>query len=677
MPEKDLNIPQIKPSIIDPPQIHLESAKNIEGDIAPNSKVKLPKFKFKINSKLLKILGITGGTILAIILIFAILIGIPAYSVYQKSKLLTSDMNLAKEAFKSQDINKVKDVLTKSKTDLTAFNSSYQKLALLKVIPIVSNYYSDGQSALNAGGYALDTGEVVIKTIEPYADIIGFTAGAAKPKDGGESANQRIDFLIKTINDVLPKLDEISQKAKLAQAEINKIDAARYPQNFRGIKIQEKIREVQTLMDEATQFISQGQPLLKEAPYLLGKDSPRTYLVLFQNDKELRPTGGFITGYSVMKVVNGKFEPVSSNDIYNLDSLYSGNIAAPDPMIKYLKGPYVISNKLRLRDMNWSPDFKTSMDSFATEAKKVGIGNIDGIISVDTQVLVKLLNVIGVIGVPGFGNYSTQIDARCNCPQVIYELESFADIEGPVVWSENEPGKIVFAPPNYDNRKKILGPLMNSIMANAFGQPKAKLPQLFQAAWESLTEKHILFYSLNSDAQKAAEEFNIAGRLKDYTGDYLEINDANLGGRKSNLYVTQEVVQNVSKANDGSLTVNLEITYKNTQSQDGWLNSVLPSYVRVYVPKDSQLISTEGFEDKTDPYEDLGKTVFAGLYRLRPLGVSKLTLKYKLPFKVTNGRYDLLIQKQPGLDAPNYTVQINRQSEEFQLKTDREFHFKI
>src|SRR3972149_1555189 len=165
---------------------------------------------------------------------------------------------------------------------------------------------------------------------------------------------------------------------------------------------------------------------------------------------------------------------------------------------------------------------------FIKEAEKAGIKKIDGVIAVDTQFLVNLLDVLGTIGVPGYGDFSTKIVSQCNCPQVIYELESFADIEGPIVWSENEPGKIVFAPPNYDNRKKIIGPLMNSILSNAFGQPKEKLPDLFEAAFKSLREKHVLFYLFEAEKQAAVESFEIAGTLDNtYQHDYLHINDAN------------------------------------------------------------------------------------------------------------------------------------------------------
>ena len=376
-----------------------------------------------------------------------------------------------------------------------------------------------------------------------------------------------------------------------------------------------------------------------------------------------------MTAYSIMKVDKARFNPVLSNDIYNLDAQYKPSIPAPDPIVKYIKGPYVLSKNLRFRDMNWSPDFAVSMQTVTTAAKQVGINNIDGIIAVDTQLLVNLLDVIGPIGVPGFGNFSTKIDPQCNCAQVIHELESFADVEGPIIW-DPLTGKIIQRPPNSDNRKKIIGPLMNSILSNAMGQPKDKLAPLFEAAYKSLIEKHVLFYLFDTQKEQAMSDFGLAGTIKTYDGDYLHVNDANLGGRKSNLYATEDVEQDIT-VDKGTVTKTVTITYKNPESQDGWLNSVLPTWVRVYVPKGSQLIASEGLEAKTDPYEDLGHTVFAGYFQLRPEGVSKVTFKYKLPFKVSK-EYKLLIQKQPGTDGFLYTIKLGRHSDEFYLKTDKE-----
>ena len=669
--DKDRDIPQINPgdSVLIPKIDPGNKGKTIQSEDK--------KIKGKISSKKKKILG-TIGVIGVLILLTAGVLGVLVHRIYKQALVVQSSAQSLVTATGDQNLPQIKSELENTKNSLSELSNSYKSISWMRVIPFVGLYVSDGQHALNAAGYGIEATEILIDTVEPYADIIGFTSDAKEAESAEETTQDRIDFVIKTIPDVLPKADDLAQKVAAVQAEIEEIDSARYPEKFREFEIRAKIQNGKELVDLGAQLVTNGKPLLEAAPYLLGTEEARTYLVLFQNDKELRPTGGFITAYSIAKVEKGKFEPVSSNDIYNLDNLYFPTTPAPDPIIDYLRGPYVISKNLRLRDINWSPDFSESMKLFVEEAETVGITDIDGIIAVDTQLLVNLLEVLGPIGVPGFGDFSTEIVSECNCPQVIYELESFADVEGPVVWSQDEPGKIIFAPPNIDNRKKIIGPLMNSILANALGQPKDKLPDLFGAAFKSLLEKHVLFYVLEEKAQKAVEEFGIGGVVdSDYEGDYLHINDANLGGRKSNLYVTQEVMQEIEVAKDGTVEKTVTITYKNPEKFDGWLNSVLPNWVRIYVPKGSELISFDGVEDSPDPYEEFNKTVFAGFFELRPEGIAKVTVRYKLPFKIGDDEYKLFVQKQPGTDAPLYSIMIGKQEEELFLRTDKEFKFKI
>ena len=454
-------------------------------------------------------------------------------------------------------------------------------------------------------------------------------------------------------------IDGISGQLNIVRDKLTSINPDKYSSGYSG----------------KYQSIIGGLNVIKSIPYFMGMDAPRNFLILFQNDKELRPTGGFMTAYSIMRVDKGKFSPIASEDIYNLDAKYKPTVPAPEPLIKYIKGPYVLSQNLRLRDMNWSPDFGSSMINFTTAASDAGAPEIDGIIAVDTQVLVNILKVLGPVGVPGFGTYSTNEDVECKCPQVIHELESFADVEGPIVW-DPVSGEIVYKPKNADNRKKIIGPLMNSIVASAIGAPTEKYPFLFLAFLKSLKEKHVLFYMFDSDIQNALSEFNLDGKIKDYDGDYLHVNDANLGGRKSNLYVTQEVSQEIEIEKGGGVVKTITLTYKNPEKHDGWLNSVLPNWVRVYVPKGSELLAVEGLEDKVEPYEDLGKTVFAGFFELRPEGISKVTFKYRLPFTVPKN-YKMLIQKQPGTDAPLYTISTGKRTQEFLLKTDREIKLRI
>lgn len=615
----------------------------------------------------------TFGWLVAIGIIGIVLIylALSVFNLYKKGLRVYEITQKIRSDVQSQNLEGVKTGLDSLESSLKSFDGASKLLVPVKFVPYIGGFYTDLEHATKASFYLVEAAKTLTITLEPYGDIIGFGASDTKPtQDGAATTQERIDFLVASIPSLVPKTDEISQKMVLAQKELDVINPDRYPVKIGKRQVRNQIKNGVEAYDQAVNYMVGAKPLLAVLPSILGIDSPKTYLVIFQNDKELRPTGGFITAYAIMKVTKGKVEPVSSNDIYNLDSSYKATITAPNPIIKYLKGPYIASAKLRLRDMNWSPDFEESMQLFREEVQKVGIKNIDGIVGVDTQLLVYLLDVIGPIGVSGYGNFSTQIIPECDCPQVIYELESFADVEGPVVWSENEPGKIVYAPANYDNRKKIIGPLMNSILANAMGQPKEKLPALFQAGFKSLEEKHVLLYMFDENLEKAVNDFHIGGKIESSCCDYLHINDANLGGRKSNLYTSQEVSQEIRIGKDGTVEKTLTITYKNPAPYDGWLNSVLPNWVRVYVPKGSELISSEGLEEKEQPYEELGKTVFAGFFKLRPQGVAKVVFTYKLPDKLT-GDYELFIQKQPGTANPLYNLKLGKVEEEFYLKSDK------
>lgn len=610
-------------------------------------------------------------TLLIIILAFLI----PSLFFYQKVQSVYKNLEPVITNNELTDVDKFKSDFEIAKNSVIELKNSYKIISWMKFTPILGKYIDDLGNGLEGAKYLVDAGDSAFVALGPLLDELGFTDGEVGTSE--KSAQERIDFVVNSIPELLPKLDIIIENVKKAESKFDEINPNDYPEMFNGILVREKIKNGLEMFNKVSEYIISSKPILESAPYLLGVDEQKEYFVLFQNDKELRPTGGFLTAYSVMNVKNAKFEPVTSDDIYTLDSKYKPNLPAPQPIVDLIKGPYILSKNIRLRDLNYSPDFKEAMNLFTSEASNLGLDEVDGIIAVDTHLLVNILDVIGEIGVPGFGNFSTKTDPRCNCPQVIYELESFADVEGPIIW-DPLTGKIILRPPNSDNRKKIIGPLMNSILANSLAQPKEKIPDLINAIFKSLSEKHVLFYMYDQTVQKAVEDFGIAGTIeRNYGGDYLHISDSNLGGRKSNLYAKSEVEQDISINKEGIIEKTVVIKYKNSEKHDGWLNSVLPNWVRVYVPKGSKLIEVTGLEKQYQIAEDLNKTVFSGYFSLRPEGVSTLTFKYSLPFKKGQDDMKMLIQKQPGTDAILYTVRSLKSEEEFLLNTDKEIKVKL
>jgi len=605
----------------------------------------------------------------SLILILGLLIGIPAYSAYGQAQKLYRDGQELKEVVKTKDLKLLSQKIGLIKEELNDLKKTIAPLSWLKVIPFLGAYEADVEHFMNAGEAGLEGGEIIIKAIEPYSDILGLT-GVSEAGNGEKTTQDRINFVIMTLDKISPDLDQISDKFSIVKKEIDQVDPKRYPREFRGQKVRESLTEMVDLVDKGTALFSDARPLVTMAPWFLGVDAPRRYLLLLQNDAELRPTGGFLTAYALLKVDKGKITPVFSQDIYSLDARFSKKIPAPEPIKKYL--PKVIY--FNLRDMNLSPDFSVSMQTFLENYALVDKTNYDGIIAVDTKALVNLLQVLGPIGVSGWGNFSANPDKRCDgCPQVVYELERLAD--KPVSSFKTD-------------RKAVIGPLMHSILANAMGSPKEKIPDLFNAGLNSLLEKHILFYFPDSNIEKAVESFNLAGRIKDFEGDYFHLNDCSFSGAKTNLFVKQNVEQKIEIGKDGKVTKTVTIEYLNPspasncnlEAGELCLNAPYRNWFRLYVPLGSKLLESSGSEVEVKTYEDLGKTVFEGFfgdkYPLRPEGSAKLIFKYELPGTFKN-EYKLLVQKQPGTDDFNYTIEVNGQKQKFILETDKEIRFKI
>jgi hypothetical protein len=166
----------------------------------------------------------------------------------------------------------------------------------------------------------------------------------------------------------------------------------------------------------------------------------------------------------------------------------------------------------------------------------------------------------------------------------------------------------------------------------------------------------------------------------------LHINEANFGGAKSNMFVTETVASDYQVKGDGTIVKTVTINYKNPYPPSDCnlergglcLNAALRDWLRIYVPKGSKLISSKGSQVKLLTYEELGKTVFEGFLEIRPQGSAKFTISYQLPFKLDGSTLPLMIQKQPGTDSFDYTVTSgSRQLSKFKLDTDKELKLNL
>ncbi len=623
------------------------------------------KAKTSHTKKKFAFLGGFGVFLLLLILIAVFAIFIPAQAVFLSINDVKKVGKEAYEAAKQQNIALAEEKFKVTRNKLQDTQNRLKILSWTGFIPGLGAYYKDADHLIKSGFYGLDMIDIVIESIKPYADLLGLKGQGSFV---GGSAEDRINKAVETLDKVTPNLGKLAEKMKLLRGEIDQVDPKHYPEKIKGTAvIKSQLTQLIDLVDQGDKALSDARPFLEVLPALLGQPNEQKYLVLFQNDKELRSTGGFITAYAILRLEKGKINVESSDDIYKLDDQKTKRVSAPTPILKYL--PLVpIWN---LRDVNISPDFYVSMVNFEDLYNSIpGRAKISGIIAIDTQFLVKVMEVL--VPIPVYGTeFTTKIVPECNCPQVIFELESYAD-----------------KPVNYarGSRKDIIGALMNSIMNKALSSsPKLYWGPLFQAGLTALNEKHVLVYLKDEKAQKAIEALNIGGRLREYDSDYFHLNDTNFAGAKSNMYVTQKVEQKIEIASEGTVTKIITVDYKNPQPPSDCnlergnlcLNGLLRDWVRIYAPKGSQLVESRGSEVKMTTGEDLGKTVFEGFLTVRPLGSSQLVVKYQLPQKYSAKEYKLLIQKQPGTDGNDYVVIINgKKVEQFKLTSDKELNIK-
>jgi hypothetical protein len=490
----------------------------------------------------------------------------------------------------------------------------------------------------------------------------------------GGTTQDRIVLILETLKEIQPTIDEIDNEIKTVVSILNEIDPNKYPEQFNRQEIRALIVQVQNTAATISQTFSDYKPVLASLGKMAGAEEKQKYLVLFQNDNELRPTGGFLTAYAIINMEKGVVTSEKSDDIYELDQKFTQKILIPEVLGKYL----TTEKYYHLRDMNISPDFKTSMEEFYSNyiTIKGEPSDIDGIIAVDTYVLSELLRIIGPVEVAGYGTFSAENDVKCDCPQVVYALS-----------------EIITKPTPYlrEDRKGVLGPLMKSIIAKTYDLDKSRFTELFQVAMSSIEGRHVQMYFMDDNTQKAAEQINAAGRLYELSStlkdwqigedmDFLAIIDANLGGAKSNLFTNYEIKQSINAPTNGRLQKTVEITYKNTRKADNCnledgqlcLNSTLNDWLRIYLPKGSELVEIQGISNEASVYEESNLTVIDGYFSLEPMGLAKIVLTYTIPY-TDSVNYNLKMWKQGGVDSVSVLVDVTGGEERLTLDKDLEY----
>lgn len=621
--------------------------------------------KVFMKGKLFKVLLVVLGIFTALALVFYLLVLRPAQAVMGKVKMLSSDSKSLQEAFIDRDLITVEATLERISVDLEEIRKSRnENLPWLEKVSLTRPYYQDTERFISAGFYGVEAVKEAVQLMKPFADAAGLRVTEEQVVDN-TSLMEAIPNWISAMPGVAEGLDKVVTPLTFAGEELSFVDSTRYPISFRGIEVRSTIEYAKNILGD----LSDSTPDIKEAliliPSLLGVDSTeKRYMLIMQNDKEIRPTGGFWTNYATFRMKDAMLVnyDVESKDMYSIDDAldvidsYYDFPDAPPAYAKYLKVEHWYA-----RDTNSSPDFPTSIDQFMTfynlaaQVNPYEIKPVFAVISMDTRVVSELIEVTGDVTVNGV-TYTPD--------NVVLELEKIASLS-----MAEQVG-----------RKRVLGFLMKAMLQNVLESDKNLWPKLIDKTIDLANRKHIQVYFFDERAQALVEKYNYGGSIVDpVEGDYAYVVSTNLGGDKTNWFVNKTVKHTLTSEN-GRWLRTVEIVYNYPQPSEEYAPFVkrFKDWVRLYVPEGAELIEVTGSSDSFGSAVEKGKVYFDGYLELGPTESATMTFKYYLPENIVgDGVYNLYIQKQSGIEREQHVVVAGGKTEEVDLVKDQKVSIKL
>ena len=440
-------------------------------------------------------------------------------------------------------------------------------------------------------------------------------------------------------------LKEADSDIRDASSLLDAVDVTMLPEDKRA-----DFREFNGKLPELESFITTGTAAVRFIESLVAVGGHRTYLVLFQNSSELRPTGGFPGSYAVLSFDNGKLIEFFADDIYNPDGQIKEKIVPPLELQH-------ITPTWGMRDASWFDDFPTS-------AKKVmelyGLGSsrmVDGVIAINPAILKGILEVTGPISMP---QYDMVLDNTNFLPQLQAEVEYGLDKQ------VNQP-------------KKIIMDATPTVLARLGTAPPAQWLKLLDAFSSGAQRHDVLMYMNDSAMQTFIERQGMSGSLRQTDDDYLFVTFSNVKGAKADA-VTDTSLELSAEWKDGTLEHTLTIMRKHNGGEQGFYRRRNESYVRVLVPDGSLVRDIQGndqpsylpivtydgsFQRDKDlealestyrndvsgvtHFSESGKDGFGFWMGVEPGQTQTVRISWTTPGSVSGSDWRLLVQKQPGL----------------------------
>ncbi len=327
----------------------------------------------------------------------------------------------------------------------------------------------------------------------------------------------------------------------------------------------------------------------------------KNYLIVFQNNDELRPAGGFVSSFGIAKFRYGIFTGIDVQDVYGTVDNHP-YMEPPYPMKQLLANQFY--QGYTFRDANYNADYPKSAAELVRMLHLTQPNlQIDGVIAVNYSFLEDLLGAVGSMDVDG------KLFTKDN-------LFSMLEYEVNNVDRHNVE--------DLQNRKNILKDFAQRLIKKILVSP-LKLRRVSDTIVHSLATKEIQLYFNNTDLEKMAQDNGWSGEWpQTLNGDFLGVVEANLGGMKSDRYIQRNVkyhvkVQDNPDTGEKELIGEVTIDIDHYGVEDVPMNGEYTGFFRTYVPRGATLLDASSDNPKSLWKQDDGLyTVFGNVVRLSP-----------------------------------------------------------
>lgn len=389
---------------------------------------------------------------------------------------------------------------------------------------------------------------------------------------------------------------------------------------------------------QTREIIYQFRNITSRLSVLLGENKPMKYLVLFQNNMELRPTGGFIGSYAILTLDKGRLTEIIVSDVYSADGQLKGHVEPPEAIRMYLgEGGWY------LRDSNWDPDFSQSSSKIEWFLEKEINEKIDGLVAIDLTFIKNILKITGPINL---NDYEKTITSENLYSETQNEVE------------ENFfPGSI--------KKASFLTSLSKNLIYTVENLPKEKYIAFFVEIYKNLEERHIQLFVHDLNTQKALSNLKFTGEIDMNTdcnlrcfNDRHMLVDANLGVNKSNLFIERSQLLNTTVSKD-KISHDLSVKYINSAGPAVGQSGVYKTYSRLILPLEAKVLGVR-IHDVDGKYEDVkfdeavvGERKEIGfLVEVVPNTQRTIQVLWDIETNIfeNGGELNVLVQKQAGTD---------------------------